>query len=149
MRGCLYDIIGILYMKYSYKKAMIFGVFDRLHPGHIFLINKAKDYAENLVIVLAQNKSVINIKGYSPTLSIVERKKEIKKKFPNTKIIYGDKNKGSWNVIKKEKPDVIILGYDQKKLFQELKKEKAKYNFKLKMIKDDYKGEILHSSLMK
>lgn len=133
----------------KHEKAMIFGVFDGLHPGHIFFIENAIPYADNITTVVAKDESVNKIKGYTPKNNLDARIKKIQGYFPNIKVISGDEKDNTWNVIEKENPDLIICGYDQKDLYSLLEKQKNKYNFDIIKINMDYDGENLHSSLLR
>jgi FAD synthetase len=130
------------------EKIMVFGVFDRLHKGHIFFLNKAKEYGNELVIVLAQDSTTKEMKGYLPKENIGERMKKLELLFPTANIIKGDKELKSWNMIKNLKPNLIITGYDQKELYTALEGIKDIYGFKLEMIGDDHEGDSMHSSLI-
>jgi cytidyltransferase-like protein len=48
------------------KKVVIFGVFDGLHAGHLFLIQKAKKAGTNLFVIVAKDKIVQKLKNKIP-----------------------------------------------------------------------------------
>ena len=52
--------------KYKYKKVMAFGVFDRLHPGHIAFLKQAAGMGGELIVVLARDASVLKLKNKIP-----------------------------------------------------------------------------------
>lgn len=95
------------------KKAMVFGTFDILHPGHENFFKQAKRHGDYLIIVVARDKTVKEVKGKSPVNNEVARKNNIIKLNIADKVILGDL-KDKYKAIKKFKPDVICLGYDQK-----------------------------------
>jgi FAD synthetase len=132
----------------KYEKAMIFGVFDRLHKGHHFFINSAQKYCKNLIIVVTLDNMVKIHKNRLPKSPINKRMGILKKEFPKLLVCSGDKKPYSWKIIKKIKPDLIIVGYDQVELKTALKKIQKEYGFKLVIIKNNYKGDKLHSSLL-
>jgi FAD synthetase len=129
-------------------KVMIFGVFDDLHAGHRFFINNAKKFGNKLIIVATQNEAVKILKNHQPQFSIKKRMAILKKEFPNLSIQAGDKKINTWHIIKKNKPNLIITGYDQIILKNALKKISKDYNFKLIQIKKSFKGSKMHSSLL-
>lgn len=131
------------------KKVMVFGVFDRLHNGHIHFLNGAKKYGE-LIVVVARDTAVSELKKRSALQDETERIKAIKKLSIADEVILGDKIQGSYEVIKKNKPDIICLGYDQDWLENDLKKKIEKGILaQIKLIKiDAYRPEELHSSLL-
>lgn len=134
--------------KKIYEKVMIFGVFDGLHDGHKFFIKNAEKYSKILYIVVTPTKTVKVLKDKLPYYSINERMNEIKKEYPKSIVIEGDNVPGKWTIIEKYKPNIIICGYDQIKLYSELEKIKKYFNFDLIKIDKNFKGDILHSSLL-
>lgn len=94
------------------KTVMVFGTFDILHPGHLDLFKQAKQYAERLVVVLARDARVREIKGKQPFHTEDERKSILGHVDIVDEAILGDKD-DVYKVIRDRKPDVIALGYDQ------------------------------------
>ena len=89
-------------------KVLAGGCFNKLHKGHIYFLSKAKELGY-LVVVLTHDKN--NKKPYA--IPAVKRKKNLEKLRIADKIVIGH-TKDFSRVVKKEKPDLIILGYDQK-----------------------------------
>lgn len=100
-------------------KVMAFGTFDRLHPGHLNFFGQAKKCGDYLVIVVARDINVKKIKGRFPKKNEKQRLAAIKKAGVGDKVLLGQ-IKNPYAVIKKEKPAVIALGYDQKSFSQGL-----------------------------
>ena len=96
----------------SHPSVMVFGTFDRLHPGHEYFLDEASKHG-SLKVVVARDENVMKIKGHLPVENEKKRAKEIKKGFPDAKVIPGDP-KDFLGPVRKFKPDVIFLGYDQK-----------------------------------
>lgn len=130
------------------KKGMIFGVFDGLHDGHRFFINSARKYSKKLVIVVTPDEIILKIKGRRPTLPLFQRMQTLMQEYKNAEIIVGDKKLHSWQVIKENKPDVIIVGYDQREMKKALEKIAETSDFKIITIDKDLVGDKLHSSLL-
>ncbi len=95
------------------KKVIVFGTFDLIHPGHVHLLKEAKEYGDFLVVVVARDNTVCEVKGKSPTNKEDERIKNVKKLQIADKVMLGCLG-NKYQVIADEKPDVIALGYDQK-----------------------------------
>lgn len=93
-------------------KVLVFGTFDHLHPGHRFLLDTAASKGE-LHVVIARDVNVERIKKRAPDQSEEERKKAIESVYPNATVILGDPNDFLMPV-RTLKPDLILLGYDQK-----------------------------------
>ena len=94
------------------KTAMAFGTFDLLHPGHINFLSQAKKHGE-LIVIIARDRTVKKIKGKLPLHNEKQRLGAVKSLKLASKVILGsliDK----YAAIKKYKPDIIALGYDQK-----------------------------------
>jgi len=90
------------------KKVLIGGKFNQVHPGHLWLLKKAKKLGY-LIVVLAHEKH--NKRTYSVSSKL--RKKNLEKFRLADKVVVGSSS-GFVGVVKKYKPDVIVLGYDQK-----------------------------------
>ena len=101
---------------------MVFGVFDNFHQGHNFFLSKARKLCEKLVVVLATENVAVSLKMKKPRQNYHARFSVIKNTFKNVTITPSDEIIGSWQVLEKFKPDVALLGYDQKEIGRELKK---------------------------
>lgn len=127
---------------------MIFGTFDKLHPGHINFIKQAKKYGNYLVLVLARDETIKKLKGHWPMEDIEKRAYNIAVTELVDLIFYG-KLSGYYQVIKKYKPDVICLGYDQTYLTDNLAEKIKQYNLKTKIVRlKAYKPEKYKSSII-
>jgi len=130
------------------KKVMVFGTFDGIHKGHLNFLKQAEKYGDYLIVVVARDETVKRLKGKSPLQNEWERIRELKQCKVVDKIILGDKN-NPYTVLKKVKPEIICLGYDQKffvkNLYDEIKKSKLKTEiFRMR----PYKPRQLHSSII-
>lgn len=99
-------------------RVLLFGTFDRLHPGHRFVINEALkrgDHAEggkSVSVVVARDRNVERIKGRLPEQPEDERMQALTSAFPSVSVIPGDPN-DFLTPIRAVRPDLILLGYDQ------------------------------------
>lgn len=93
-------------------RVLVFGTFDRLHPGHRFLLTEAGKRGR-LFVVIARDRNVERIKGRLPDQSEAERKRIIEDVFPDATAILGDSS-DFLRPVRDIKPDLILLGYDQK-----------------------------------
>lgn len=94
---------------------MVFGTFDIPHLGHIYLFRKAKKYGNKLVVVVARDINVKKTIFHNETqrLLMLEHIDLV------DKAVLGHKT-NFYQPIKKIRPDVIVLGYDQKPNKQKL-----------------------------
>ena len=126
---------------------MVFGVFDRLHKGHLYFLDQAKKYGQ-VIAVVARDDTVAELKKRAPLQS--ERQRINALKGLVAKAVWGDKVQGSYAVLKRYRPDIICLGYDQGWLKNDLE-EKMKNGLlpKIKLIQlTPHWPEELHSSLL-
>ena len=98
---------------------MVFGVFDGLHEGHKYFLNSASAYGK-IIVVVARDTSVKNLKHKSPKFSEHERIAAIRNFMPDTTVILGDEQPGTYEVVKTHRPAMICLGYDQQVLGDDL-----------------------------
>src|SRR3989338_10966495 len=84
------------------------GKFNKIHPGHIWLLRKAKKLGY-LVVVIANDSH--NKKPYAVPAN--KRKKMIEALDIADKVVIGDPKKFV-KVVHKFRPNIIVLGYDQK-----------------------------------
>ncbi|MBI4090869.1 MAG: tRNA pseudouridine(55) synthase TruB [Candidatus Komeilibacteria bacterium] len=90
-------------------KVLIFGTFDILHPGHISLIKKAKEYGE-VHVVVALDETVAAIKGRVPLHSVHQRKRSLEQYgvIPHVGDMYD-----RLRVFREVNPQTVVLGHDQ------------------------------------
>ena len=120
------------------KKVMIFGVFDGPHKAHKQVLKDAKALGDHLVVVVAQDHMVEHLKGYRIKVDLAERMEHIKKEDAVDEVIIGDKELGTWEVIKEHKPAVIAIGHDQNILQENLEAnfDKLGYQPEMKLLKE-------------
>lgn len=129
------------------KTVMAFGTFDIFHPGHVSFLKQAKKYG-NLIVVVARDKTVKQVKVKPPYNAEKQRRRAVKASGLADKIILGSLT-DKYAAIKKYRPDIICLGYDQKFFVDELKNKlnKLKLNTKIIRLKSfqpkKYKSSIL------
>ncbi len=99
---------------------MVFGTFDLLHHGHLNFFRQALRYGKKLTVVVARDKNVKKIKGQPPKFKEKQRLNNIRGVKLADKVILGDL-RDPYRVIKKEKPEIICLGYDQKEFTKDLR----------------------------
>ncbi len=102
------------------KKVLVGGVFNIVHPGHEFFLKKAKALGDYLIVVIAHDKTAKKTKSYA-ILGQKERKRNVEKLGIADKVVTGDE-RDFMKVVREEKPDIIVLGYDQEMTERELKR---------------------------
>jgi len=130
------------------KTVMVFGTFDLLHPGHINFLRQAKKFG-SLMVIIARDGTVKKVKGKTPEHNELERLQGII--CLNLAAIavlgaIGDK----YAVIKKYKPDIICLGYDQTHFTEQLENQINKFKLHAKIIRlKSFKPEKYKTSIIK
>ncbi|KKP68258.1 MAG: FAD synthase [Candidatus Moranbacteria bacterium GW2011_GWE1_35_17] len=129
---------------------MVFGTFDIFHNGHIDFLKQAKKYGNYLIVIVARDKTVKKVKGEATCNKEKNRTKTIQKSGLADKIVLGGL-RDKYAVIKKYKPAIICLGYDQKFFIDNLKSELNKIGLeKTEIIRlKAYYPQIYKSSKLK
>lgn len=136
-------------MSNSIRKVIAFGTFDFFHAGHDFLLKKAKEQGDHLIVVVARDQTVKRIKGELPENREKKRLKLVKAHPAVYKAVLGNLN-DKYSAIKKYRPQVIVLGYDQYVFTQQLKPILIKNKIAAEIIRlPAYKPEIYKSSILK
>ncbi len=94
-------------------RVLVFGTFDGLHPGHQFVLQEALKRGK-LWVVVARDVNVEKLKGRTPRHPEGVRKKAIEDAFPDAHVIPGNPSGDFMEPVREIKPDLILLGYDQK-----------------------------------
>src|SRR3989338_7175861 len=93
--------------------AVVFGVFDMFHPGHLSFLKQAMEIGKKLVVGVARDSVVKQLKGRKPHFSERERMTHVEKELKNgVRVVLGDRKLGTYSALKKYRPDAICLGYD-------------------------------------
>ena len=114
---------------------MVFGTFDIFHNGHKNFLKQAKKSVNlgfktkinKLIVIIARDKTVLKVKGKLPRNSEKKRLSAIEESKLADKVILGNLI-DKYKAIKKYKPNIICLGYDQQTFTKNLKEKLKKYN---------------------
>lgn len=132
------------------KKILIFGVFDGIHEGHLFLINEAKKNGGSLVAIVTRDSMVEKMKDKLPKYNEVERINALLEIPEIDRVLLGDVDMGTYNVLKEVAPDIVFLGYDQSNLMNDLNlKIKEGYLNNIEILQGSpHKADTHHSSIL-
>ncbi|MCX6798201.1 MAG: FAD synthase [Candidatus Falkowbacteria bacterium] len=134
-------------------RAICFGTFDYLHPGHLNYFKQASKFGEELIIIIARDENVHKNKGRYPTqpekIRLEAVRRALKSKNYSAQAFLGNKV-NPWLVLKRFKPDFICLGYDQKVDLSKLNNEIRRFRLfcKVKRLRP-YRAAKYKSSLIK
>jgi len=128
------------------KTVIVFGTFDLLHLGHLALFRQAKKQGDYLIAVVARDKTVLEVKHKSPRDNERERVRKIKTSGLVDKVILGNL-RDKYSSIKKYRPQIIALGYDQRFLTDDLAEKLQEFKIKAKIVRlKSYKPSIYKTS---
>jgi FAD synthetase len=113
-------------------KVLCGGTFNVLHPGHVGFLRKAKSLGDRLVVVLASDRTVLRTKGVL-LAKARDRKRLVESVRFVDKAVIG-RPSGFFGVVKREKPGVIALGYDQSAEREWLSRELKRSGLKTRLV---------------
>ena len=138
------------------KRVLVFGTFDLLHPGHRWFLRAAKRLGRELVVVVARDHNVLKLKGRLPLQKEQTRLKAVRKVKLVTQAQLGQREfNHRYTLVKKLKPDVLALGYDQMTRTTSLAKDLRKVGLRPKLVRlkpfhpERYKSSLIKATLAK
>lgn len=154
--GLLDSLRAIGWLEYDWDTAMpsktlprvvIAGTWDLIHPGHIWLMNKAKERG-HLTVIVARDSTSTRIKGRRPVVPEEQRLEVVRALKPVDEATLGEENHDILKIVEQLKPDLILLGPDQHYDEETMQKDLEKRGLKTKVqrIKEVYEGCRLNSS---
>jgi len=131
------------------KRVLAFGTFDYFHIGHQYYLNEAAKLGDELYVIIARDDTVKQVKGFKTDENEKTRQKKVANWPTVAKAILGSK-KDKYDVLKKYKPDIICLGYDQYAFTQRLQNKIIELKLNTKIIRlPAYQPQIYKSSIIK
>ena len=88
------------------------GVFDIIHPGHIYTLNAAKALGDVLVVVVATNNTAVKMKKRKP-LHSQQQRQELVNSLSMVDLCLVGQEDNIFKTVNRVKPQIIALGYDQ------------------------------------
>jgi len=129
-------------------RVLVFGTYDVLHPGHRDFFRQARALGDELMVVIARDQTVLEVKGRAPQHTETERLAAVEA-CPEVKQAYLGRLGDKYAIIEERQPDIIALGYDQGHFADRLPEELAKRGLQVKIVRlKAYKPELYKSSLL-
>ena len=88
------------------------GVFDIIHPGHIYTLNAAKALGDVLVVVVATDNTSKKMKKRRP-LHTQEQRQELVNSLSMVDLCLIGQEDDIFKTVDRVRPQIIALGYDQ------------------------------------
>ena len=88
------------------------GVFDIIHPGHIYTLNAAKALGDVLVVVVATDNTSEKMKKRRP-LHTQEQRQELVNSLSMVDLCLIGQEDDIFKTVNHVRPQIIALGYDQ------------------------------------
>ena len=88
------------------------GCFDILHVGHVRYLQKTKEFADKLIVMLNSDQSVKSIKGESRPINCEEDRAEILSALSCVDYVVLFEEKSPATLLESIKPDVYTKGAD-------------------------------------
>jgi cytidyltransferase-like protein len=93
--------------------AMLFGTFDGLHMGHVWVVQNALAALHaKLYIVVARDATVAKVKGRAPKQGEKVRAAALRRLFPECRVVLGHMTDYMY-WLNRLQPAALFLGYDQ------------------------------------
>ncbi len=134
------------------SKILVFGTFDILHPGHAHLFKQARRTSvapSQIIVVIARDATVKKVKKHFPRYNEKTRQKNLRQTNWVDRVYLGGAG-DRYKIIKKIKPDVICLGYDQKIFTDQLRQKIKQFRLNTKIVRlKSYYPRLYKSSKLK
>ena len=96
----------------SLRVVLAGGVFDIIHPGHIYTLNAAKELGDVLVVVVATDNTSEKMKKRRP-LHSQEQRQELVNSLSMVDLCLVGQEDDIFKTVNRVRPQIIALGYDQ------------------------------------
>src|SRR3989344_2214223 len=127
------------------KTVLVFVTFDTIHPGHISFFQQARRYGDRVVVGIARDQTAKKVKGHPPLNREIDRKNMVSAIRLVDQAFLGSHTDRMY-LIRKVKPAVVCLGYDQQAFVDQLRAVFPK----LKIVRlKSYRPQIYKSSKLR
>ncbi|MBI2664092.1 FAD synthase [Candidatus Woesearchaeota archaeon] len=115
-------------------KVMCFGTFDILHKGHEYYLQEAKQLGDELVVVIALDATVAEVKKKLPRNNQEARIGNLRQLKIADKVVLGNQG-DKLKIIEDEKPDIVCFGYDQTAFTENVQAKLEQRGLKVKVVR--------------
>jgi FAD synthetase len=118
-------------------RVMAQGVFDLLHLGHVHYLEKARELGDELVVVIASDKTV-RARKHEPITPQEMRREMVAALRCVDRAVIGSDGEDPYVTVQKLKPDIIALGHDQEHSERVINQELKTRGISTKVVRLDY-----------
>ena len=120
---------------------MATGVFDLLHPGHIYFLTEARKLGDELVVVVARDSTARKFK-HEPITSENSRLQMVSALKPVDRAVLGHEG-DIYAILAEIRPDIIVLGFDQVHNEEKVREECRKRNLRTSVVRlPKFEGDL-------
>lgn len=123
-------------------RVMATGVFDLLHPGHLYFLSEARKLGDELVVVVARDQTARRLKQ-EPYVPEHVRREMVEALKPVDRAVLGSTT-DIYETVVRERPQIIALGHDQVWNEKEVERECARRGVTVKVVRI---GALPHNEL--
>ncbi len=123
-------------------RVMATGVFDLLHPGHVYFLTEAKKLGDELIVVVARDQTARRLKQ-EPYVPEHVRREMVEALKPVDRAVLGSTT-DIYETVVREKPTIIALGHDQVWNEKEVERECARRGVPVRVVRV---GALPHNEL--
>jgi cytidyltransferase-like protein len=95
---------------------LVFGTFDRLHEGHLRFLSAARSQGDRLVALVSRDEFVRGFKNKKPLYPQELRRRRLVERSLVDEAYLSDALPGSYGMVRRIAPELICLGFDQRRL---------------------------------
>lgn len=131
------SILGFISVQWPTRRpprVLVGGTFEIVHPGHLYLLKKARELG-TVVVVVARDSTVLKLKGRKPVIPEMQRLEVIKSIKYVDEAYLGNDPLDIEGTILRLKPDIILLGPDQAVIEELVKRTIEKLGISVKIVK--------------
>ncbi|PJE75781.1 hypothetical protein COV04_02455 [Candidatus Uhrbacteria bacterium CG10_big_fil_rev_8_21_14_0_10_48_11] len=130
-------------------RVLVFGTFDLLHPGHISFLREASAFGA-VTVALTPDELITTYKGAAPVNDYHKRERRLRQLSLVTDVISADKSPNTYHILKKNKPTMVLLGYDQQVMAKQLLSRIREYGPAISIaVAHPYRDNVYRSSLLR
>ena len=123
-------------------RVMATGVFDLLHPGHLYFLQEARKLGDELVVVVARDQTARRLK-HEPYVPEHIRRSMVEALKPVDRAVLGSTT-DIYETVVQERPQIVALGHDQRWDEHEIERECARRGVPVRVVRI---GPLPHDEL--